>query len=354
MTAVEVTGLAQERSWRTTQLPPVEAVAPGLWSIPVPLPNNPLRYVLVYAFELHDGVAVVDTGWNTEEAWTALSGGLRHAGFEMSDVRAALITHIHPDHFGLAGRLREASGAWVALHPADAELLPSRYGIDVQSLLAQMRTFLGDCGVPADVLDELTEASMGIREFVALTQPDVLLEDGRRVELDGWNLFAVHTPGHSAGHCCFHERDRRLLISGDHVLPRISPSVALHAQAPANPLADFLDSLNRVRGLDVDEVMPAHEWRFRGLAARVDELVAHHQTRLDEVERALRHRDGATVWDITLQLTWSRDWSEVRGYMRRAAVGETLAHLVLLEGAGRVRRDDGHPSRWYLTSPAAR
>ena len=350
MTAVEVTGVAQEKSWASDALPPVERVGPGLWSIPVPIPRNPLRYVLVYALEIPDGVAVIDTGWSTDDAWAALTEGLGVAGYAVTDVRAALITHIHPDHYGLAGRLREASGAWVALHPADAALLPSRYGIDIDTLLGQMRTFLAASGVPQQVLEELTAASMGIREFVALAQPDVLLEDRARVDLPGWSLHTVHTPGHSPGHVCFHEEARRLLISGDHVLPRISPNVSLHAQQPRNPLADFLDSLTRVRGLDVDEVLPAHEWRFRGLRARVDELVAHHDDRLGEVADLLGAAPGSTCWDLTLRLTWSRPWEEIRGYMRRAAVGETLAHLALLEERGRARREGAEPVRWFPDS----
>lgn len=346
--AVEVTGIAQERSWHGGRgLPPVERVRPGLWSIPVPLPANPLRYVLVYAFETPGGIALVDTGWSTDDAWTALTAGLAEAGYGIADVRAALITHIHPDHYGLAGRIREVSDAWVALHPADAALLPARYGMEVPELLGHMRMFLEACGVPAAVLDELTEASMGVREFVALAQPDVLLEDGQRVDVPGWDLRAVHTPGHSPGHLCFHDVTRRLLISGDHLLPRISPNVSLHAQQPHNPLADFLDALQRVWALDVDEVLPAHEWRFRGLRERVDELAAHHEARLTEVDAVLRDTPGATCWEVTRRLTWSRDWAEVGGYMRRAAVGETLAHLVLLESRERARHEGSVPQRWY-------
>ena len=104
-------------------VPPVERVRPGLWSIPVPIPDNPLRYVLVYALELDSGVALVDAGWDTPEAWTALTDGLAIAGGSIGDVRAVVVTHIHPDHYGLAGRVREASGAWIGLHPADAALL---------------------------------------------------------------------------------------------------------------------------------------------------------------------------------------------------------------------------------------
>ena len=118
---VLVTGTLQKEAWDNQELPPVEQVRAGLWSIPVPIPNNPLRYVLVYAFELDGGgVALVDAGWNTDEAWGALGDGLTTAGGSISDVRAVLVTHIHPDHYGLAGRVREASGAWIGLHPADA------------------------------------------------------------------------------------------------------------------------------------------------------------------------------------------------------------------------------------------
>src|SRR5213079_817088 len=122
-------------------------VRPGLWSVPVPLPDNPLRYVIVYLLELTSGVAVVDTGWNTDEAWDALLTGIATAGYAVGDVRAALITHIHPDHYGLAGRIREASGAWVALHPADARLIDSRYQ-HPEGLLGQMGAMLRRDGTP--------------------------------------------------------------------------------------------------------------------------------------------------------------------------------------------------------------
>ena len=138
---VVVTGVLQKEAWDRDVMPPVEQVRPGLWSIPVPIPDNPLRYVLVYAFELDNGVAIVDAGWNTEDAWTALNNGLDEAGGSINDVRAVLVTHIHPDHYGLAGRVREESGAWIGLHPDDAEMLQARY-IETDDLLARMREFL--------------------------------------------------------------------------------------------------------------------------------------------------------------------------------------------------------------------
>jgi glyoxylase-like metal-dependent hydrolase (beta-lactamase superfamily II) len=342
---IEVTGAAQLQAWRDGVMPPVEEVRPGLWSIPVPLPRNPLRYVLVYVIECTGGVALVDAGWNTEEAWTTLCAGLEQVGASMNQVRAVLVTHIHPDHYGLAGRIREASGAWVGLHPADAAVLPGRYE-DVDELLVHMGTLLRACGVPDVELAELSGASMSIRQFVTLTKPDRLIDDGDLVPLGGRELRAVWTPGHSPGHLCFYDPGERLRLAGDHVLPRISPNISVHAQQRPNPLAEFLEALQKVRALDVDEVLPAHEYRFRNLASRVDDLLAHHAERLRAIEVMVAASPGISCWDLTVALPWSRPWADIPPFMRRAANGETLAHLMVLLSAGRVARHGGEPWRW--------
>ncbi|GIH96069.1 MBL fold metallo-hydrolase [Planobispora siamensis] len=348
MTMVTPASEAQREAWRSGGFPEVERVRPGLWSIPVPLPAIPLRYVLVYALELPDGVAIVDAGWNTEEAYGALAAGLKIAGYEMTDVKAVLVTHIHPDHYGLAGRIREVSGAWIGLHPADSRLLRDRYDDDaVDALVAQERTLLVRSGVPRETLDELAGASMMIRHYVTMAKPDRLIEDGDRLGLPGWDLRAIWTPGHSPGHLCFVEPERRLLFSGDHVLAKITPIVAVHPQSAPNPLADYLDALAAVRKFDVDEVLPAHEYRFLELAERVDHVMAHHEERLAEIETAVRAADGITCWDTATRLTWSRPWETIPSFMRRAANNETLAHLVWLEARDRLRRIPGEPDLWY-------
>jgi len=343
-TAIDVSGVLQREAWAEGVLPPVEQVRDDLWSVPVPLPHNPLRYVLVYLLGLPDGVAMVDTGWDTPEAWAAIEGGLATAGYAVGDVRGVLVTHIHPDHFGLAGAVQEASGAWIGMHEADAALVPSRYA-DMDDLLARGRAQLADAGVPEEDLSTVTRASTGVASLVRDATPDRMLADGEPVGLDGWDLRAIWTPGHSPGHLCFVDRSRRLILSGDHVLPRISPNISVHAQQPPNPLALYLESLQKVRNEDVDEVLPGHEYRFRELAVRVDQLIAHHEERADEILAALDRSSGSTCWDLARGLTWSRGWGSFPVYLRRAAVGETLAHLVLLESEGRVVQT-GSPARW--------
>src|SRR5436853_4834426 len=151
-------------------LPPVERVRPGLWSIPVPLPNNSLRYVFVYAFETDAGPYIVDAGWNTDDAYDALDAGLRHAGTSISDVQGVLVTHIHPDHYGLAGRVREASGAWISLHPADAALVHDRY-LEPNELLERVGAVLRRVGAPPEELDSLQHASMPVLPFGSAIEP---------------------------------------------------------------------------------------------------------------------------------------------------------------------------------------
>jgi glyoxylase-like metal-dependent hydrolase (beta-lactamase superfamily II) len=330
-------------------LPPVEQVRPGIWSVPVPIPNNPLRYVLVYAFETDRGPYIVDAGWNTDDSYNTLVAGLTQAGFDIQDVKGVLVTHIHPDHYGLAGRVREASGAWIALHPADAALIHDRY-LDTSELLERVGSMLRRVGAPEDELKSLQNASMPALPFVTAVEPDILIEDGEKPDVPGWDLLAIWTPGHSPGHLCFWEPDNRLMLSGDHVLPRITPNIPFHPQASDDPLGDFLRSLEKVGAYDADEVLPAHEHRFTRLDIRVEELRQHHEQRFVEVIASIK--DGTdTAWGIASRMHWSRPWERIEGFMRRAAVGEAMAHLRALEVRGVIREVWGEPVHWEIVEP---
>ncbi|GAB2864353.1 MBL fold metallo-hydrolase [Nocardioides pacificus] len=179
------------------------------------------------------------------------------------------------------------------LHPDDAALLPARYGAGISDLLDEMAGLPPICGVPEDELQALSRAWLPTAAYVRQAEPDRLIRDGDRLALPGWDLRAVHTLGHSPGHLYFHEHRGHVLFSGDHVLPRITPNIEVHAQSAGNPLADFVDSLARVSGLDreLDEALPAQEYRLAGLAAHVSTLVGHHDARLVEIRAALA---GAT------------------------------------------------------------
>ena len=206
-----------------------------------------------------------------------------------------MVTHIHPDHYGLAGRIREASGAWISLHPADAELIHDRYD-EPDDLLHRVAAALRRMGAPDEELEPLQNAAMPVRPLVDPVVPDLLLEDGEKPEVPGWDLTAIWTPGHSPGHLCFYESTHELMLSGDHVLPRITPNIPFHPQAGANPLGDYLASLDKLEPYEVDEVLPAHEYRFDDLHTRLEELRQHHRERFARggrhSQRRATHRMG--------------------------------------------------------------
>lgn len=346
---MEITGTAQHAAWQARALPPVEEVRSGLWSIPVPIPHNPLRYVSVHAFALSGGgLGLLDTGWQSEESWTALTGGLAAIGAAVPDVRGVLVTHLHVDHLGLAARVREESGAWIAMHPADAGVVAGLNASGATAAVAGEIDFLVGLGADREEAASDVGPPERMEAFTRMAVADRLLEDGDVADFPGWRLRAVHTPGHTPGHLCFAEEGTRLFFSGDHVLPRISPNISTGQRGAADPLRDFLDSLAAVRDLDVAEVLPAHEWRFRGLESRVDALTAHHEQRLAELLDAIRSHPGSTPWHLAAHLTWSRPWEQYERRMRIFAVTETDAHLRLLASRGLVVSSGGPVPTWTL------
>jgi glyoxylase-like metal-dependent hydrolase (beta-lactamase superfamily II) len=333
-------GAVQQEAWRQRILPPVEKVASGVWSVPVPIPDNPLRYVLCYLIEHKSGVVMVDPGWNHPDGWRALESGLAACEIPMSAVTAVVITHVHPDHHGLSGAVREASGAWVGMHEREDELL-TRINEDLSGSGPRQRQweqYQRWCGAPEEHIRDVAAArQMRPR---AMVRADRTIAHGELIDVPGLRLRAVFTPGHSPGHLCLHDEDRDLLLTGDHVLPRITPNVSAY-DPQTRPLEDYLQSLDALRGLQPAEVLPAHEYRFTDLDARLRALADHHDQRLKEVEQVLAGAAGGlSTWQVAERVTWSRGWDQLSGFPRQAALGEVTAHLRHLQSAGAVQCAD--------------
>jgi glyoxylase-like metal-dependent hydrolase (beta-lactamase superfamily II) len=344
MTAFEITGGAQHDAWRRRVLPPVEQVRPGLWSIPVPIPQSPLRYTLSYAF-VGDAVVVVDPGWESPDGQAAVTAGLAAAGASIQDVRGVVVTHIHPDHHGLSGWLREQSGAWVAMHPVEAETLPARAWRDRPPTADP--GWLRRHGVPDDEIVVLSIRPERITDFMRMAEPDRLLHDGDPVPSTGRDVRVVWTPGHTPGHLCLHDAAAGVLLTGDHLLPRISPNIGVHGRSSeADPLSAYLESLEQIKTYDADEALPAHEYRFRGIGERATGLVAHHHERAAEILAAVDRLGEATAWTIAAELTWSRGWAAVHDMMRRMALSETVAHLSYLSAGKHLVPAGSLPETW--------
>jgi glyoxylase-like metal-dependent hydrolase (beta-lactamase superfamily II) len=180
--------------------------------------------------------------------------------------------------------------------------------------------------------------------------PDRMIAHGDRIDVPGLAIRAVWTPGHSPGHLCFYDETRDLLLTGDHVLPRITPNISSYERT-STALADYLQSLEALRGIEPSEVLPAHEYRFAGLDDRVTHLQEHHHERLAEIAAVLKPGDGQSAWEIASRVTWSRPWSQISGFPRQAAIGEVVAHLQYLANEGQaVLADVEGVGRWSLVS----
>ncbi|HEX8007160.1 MAG TPA: MBL fold metallo-hydrolase [Trebonia sp.] len=347
---MQVTGTLQREAWRRKELPPAEQVTPGVWSVPVPIPDNPLRYVLSYVIEHASGFVLLDPGWDDPASWQALTDGLAACSVPLDAITAVLITHMHPDHHGLSGAVREKSGAWIGMHEREDELL-ARFA--QPALRSAGTAYLRWCGAPEEHIGRFAGMRPGGRS--AMARADRLLADNTLVDVPGLRLRAIWTPGHSPGHLCFHDATHGLLLTGDHVLPRITPNISAY-DMDSEPLDEYLDSLDKLSGIEPGEVLPAHEYRFAGLGSRLDGLRDHHAERLGEALAILRahgagqHGAGQSAWQVATQVSWSRGWDQLSTFQHQAALGEVVAHLRYL----RARRtaecaEAGGVGRWRAT-----
>jgi glyoxylase-like metal-dependent hydrolase (beta-lactamase superfamily II) len=320
-------------------MPESMEVYPGIYQLKVPIPDNPLGYLNAYLVRGGDGWLLVDTGWNTEDAFASLEGQLKGLGVGFEDIAHIVVTHLHPDHYGLAGRLKELSPARLYLHSRDAAFIRTRY-VDFEDLLRRMAELLRVHGVPEDILPQLQMASMPVQPFVAYAEPDVRLEGGEVLSTGLFDLEVIWSPGHSPGHICLYERQKRILLAGDHILPAITPNISLNVQSGGNPLADYIASLRKMEGLEVDLILPAHEGIFQGLKRRIEEILSHHRERNAAILAALG--DGPqTACGVSRQIPWNapgRVWDKLSPLDKRVAVTETLAHLEWLRGEGLVAK----------------
>ncbi|WP_328469004.1 MBL fold metallo-hydrolase [Actinoplanes sp. NBC_00393] len=320
------------------------AVRSGVWASAIPFPS-PLAYSFSYTLRYPAGLVVVDLGWNSDDAWEAFCQGLTRAGGSLDEVIGVVATHAHPDHYGLAPRIRENAGAWIGTHPAERAQIRVDES-ERRERVTAIGHWLQECGVPAAVRADLRDELTRLDAVLPSAAPDILLADGAKVPGTQGRLVALHTPGHTPGSVCFHETERDLIFTGDHVLPKVTPNVARRPGSDPDPLHDFMFSLGRLRELpDSLTALPGHEWPFDRLTDRLDAIGAHHHSRLAEIEQAV-HQGGCTVWEVAQAVTWARPFRDFTPRSLRSALAETYAHLVRLTNDGRLVQWPGRPVRW--------
>lgn len=380
----------ENRPVRQEKLPPVDEaveVAPGVIRVQLTIAFPGLGHVNCYAMEDERGIALVDPGLPGRKPWNELVSRLGKAGLPIERVHTVIITHSHPDHFGAAGHIRKVTGAEIVTHAAfktffdpdeeddehkdladpgsldewDAGLegmakirerlvraAGGRIG-EVRELgrtqVRQWRRWSGPTpwGGPHPRPPRMTQLSYAAQQlsgrgFFRPPKPSSRVVDGQVMPLGGREWVAVHTPGHTVDHLCLLDPASGIFISGDHVLPTITPHISGLVAAP-DPLKLYFDSLDRMHSIDdVKVVLPAHGLPFGDLSARSKDIQLHHQERLDLLRSASDDLGEASVEQFSQRLFKPTSWGPM-------ADSETYAHLEHLVHSGqatsRVVEGDG-------------
>ncbi len=313
--------------------------APGVHRIPLPLPMDGLKAVNVYVMESEDGLTLVDGGWAIEVARDLLESGLAGIGHSVRDIRRFLVTHVHRDHYTQAVTVRREVGSHVSLGLGDKPTLDMMHDKTiVKNPQVDMLLRAGAHRV-AKAWDEFTrdmEPDLTMWEY-----PDAWLDGDIELQIGDRTLDAVHTPGHTQGHYVFADRSAGLLFAGDHVLPTITPSIGFEPAMAEQPLRDFMGSLRKVRELPDLQLFPAHGPVWMSSHERADQLLAHHDERLDLCLAAIAP-EGVTSHDVAAALPWTRHerkLSDLEYFDEALATMETRAHLELLVLDGKLTKD---------------
>lgn len=358
--------------------PEVTEVAPGVLRLQLPIHLPGLGHVNCYALEDERGFALVDPGMPGPRAWKELLAALSRAGIPLKRVHTAIVTHSHPDHFGGAGKLRREAGAAIVTHRAfRLRWNPQEPNDDVDVETQAAADTHAPCsghshdGHEHDDSCRPPEEHESIREhnwnlpapwggnpprpdwkrrirwnvlrsipgLMPTPTPTTRLREADTVRFAKREWVAVHTPGHTADHLCLFDPAEGTFISGDHVLPTITPHIS-GLMMSSDPLQLFFDSLDKVRafGPQVRAVLPAHGHPFGDLAKRVDEIKHHHDGRLEKLREA--HNElgrAATVSEYSRYLFSPR----AQGAMADSESYAHLEHLVRRGQAESHRDNDG-------------
>jgi len=313
-------------------LPPPQSLGQGIHLIPAPLPFEAPPWVNTYAIEADDGLLLIDCGADWEPGRTALANGFAELGLEESAVHTLVVSHLHPDHVGMASRLVRELGCRFVMHERASDLV-DRYN-DTPGYAKRLGVIANTHGVPDAIVAAATNTKRP--DYMPLIdRPDHVVADGDEISVGGGrSLVVLHTPGHEPAHICLRDSRTGILFSGDHVLPRISP-VIMYDIDIGDPLGDYLDSLNRLISLGIGRTYPAHGTLIDQGGERARQILLHHDRRLRDMVDLVRVGDS-TAWSVMTQ-SFRPNLDPISA---RLAFLETVSHLEHLRIEGRVRAED--------------
>lgn len=319
----------------------VVEILPGLYQFRLPIPIRSLGSVFAYfAFDGKRNL-LIDAGWPSKESQEALESSLSSLGFSLDAIETVIVSHLHPDHFGLAEEIRDrAPNSKLVMHKADAAwILNTRE--EYELFIKEIHDWLKVHGTPKQELAAMYRASIKMLSFFRPPRPTMIAKGGEVIKVGKkWRFEIIHTPGHTIGNICLYDRaGSKVFFSGDHILPTITPNVSLSPRYNSNPLGEYLNSLESLKTLDAALVLPSHEYVFSNLKKRIQEIQDHHLQRLEEVISIVQKQGklGTSAYDVSKLVHWnSGSWESLGAWEQRAALMETLAHLEYLKRKSRL------------------
>ena len=312
-------------------------LATDIFRVRLPLPFA-LNHVNCYLLRDADGWTILDTGLNRPEIYAGWQAVFAQLGIRLADIRRIIVTHMHPDHIGMAGRLQQECGAPVFMSPREWEIAGAAW---VQNLERgeYLADYLRRVGAPPEVGALVEGQQQKLRQMTQPPPVDVqMLRSGDAITMAGRRFDVIHAPGHADGQIIFYSAADRLMLCGDQVLQRITPNIGFWPSTLPDPLGRYLASLRRLMKLDVELALPGHHGVITDWQRRICELLQHHEERLEVAYTAAAN--GATALEASYTIF---NFDRFSPHEVRFAVAEALAHLEYLADAGRLVRyeEDG-------------
>lgn len=297
----------------------------GLYQITLPLPFR-LNHVNCFMAEGEKGWKIIDTGLHNKETvarWEQM--------IPQKEITDIIITHYHPDHYGYAGGLQNKLQANVSMTKIDADAALKAWD---EEFLANLNENYTLTGIPASIANQMTANTESFTDVITpYPRIDHYLKEGEKMVLGKREYEIIHTPGHSDGLVCFYNQTHNILISTDHILPKITPNISYWFHGDSNPLDSYLKSLHKMKKLDAELVIPSHGSPFIGANARIDEIIAHHEDRFHILLDSIK--EGVTIYEAC-NILFKK---ELTIHETRFAVGEAFAHLEYLRYQGDCQRE---------------
>ena len=306
----------------------IEEIISNIYKIEIPLPNSPLKFINSYLIKAPKRNLIIDTGMNREECLNAMVMGLRKLGTHLTETDF-FITHFHVDHFGLVPELLTNNSVIYFNRPEADRIGKIRFS----TIWTDMINFTRLNGFPENELQEILHSHPAHKYFrLRENMLFKFLGDEDTLNVGDYLFKCVETPGHSKGHMCLYEPNKKIFFAGDHILNDITPNISLMSNEE-NPLKDYMASLDKVYPLDIELVLPAPGSIFKNCKERINELKQHHQKRTDEVTSILK-KGSKDAYQVASQMSWDipyDSWDLYPALQKWFAIGEAMAHLKYLE-----------------------